>query len=325
MTRSIKSSIIWLLALVAFTPSLLAAEDDNKQEIEELKRAVESLQKRVKELEAGQAPPAAPAPAAAPPAAAPAPVVAKPGEAPSPAEEAEAKMATYGRQSPVNYRGNVDDKQEAAARPGDYTLDPQYRGFIPIPHTVFMIKFNPKPRLDMTVDTQNSGDDFRFVPAKIPVEGSPEHGGGERFNANGNGSQLRLDVRAPSVGGNFRFYYQNDFFGSDTKNFQYRLQHLYGQYYGLVAGFTYGIFEDPDAWPDTIDYEGPNSVIFARRPLAHYTFTLPESLSLTLGIEQPDSFVDTTGDPDASRRSRPPAVQHDLSFHRRPWRHVRWP
>ena len=87
--------------------------------------------------------------------------------------------------------------------------------------------------------------------------------------------------------GNFRLYYQNDFFGSDTSQMQYRLQHFYGQYYGIVGGFTYGVFEDPDAWPDTVDYEGPNAVIFARRPLLHYTLELPADWSLTLGLEEP--------------------------------------
>ncbi|MGH3088056.1 MAG: DcaP family trimeric outer membrane transporter, partial [Rubrobacteraceae bacterium] len=243
------------------------------------------------------------------PAHAPAPVVTKPGEAPSPAEEAEAKAAAaYGRQSPVRYRGTFDDKQEAAARPGDYTLDPEYRGFIPIPDTVFMIKFNPKPRVDNTVDSDNPGNDSRFVTATIPVEGTPQQGGGERFNANGNGSQIRLDMRAPSMAGNFRFYYQNDFFGSNSKDFQYRLQHLYGQFLGFTGGFTYGIFEDPDAWPDTVDYEGPNAVIFARRPLVHYRMSLADEWNLTLGLEDPDILVDTSGsgDPPASRRTRAP-------------------
>ncbi|HEY5656488.1 MAG TPA: DcaP family trimeric outer membrane transporter [Myxococcota bacterium] len=229
------------------------------------------------------------------------------GEAPSPAEEMEAEMRErYGIQDPVTYRGTFDDKQEAAPRPGDYTLDPQYRGFIPVPNTVFMIKFNPKPRLDMTLDSKNAGSEYRFVPAKFPVEGMPDYGGGWRFNANGNGSQLRLDVQAPAAPGNFRFYYQNDFFGSDEANFRYRLQHLYGQYHGVVAGFTYGIFENPDAWPDTVDYEGPNSVIFARRPLVHYTKILNEDWQLTVGLEDPDIYVDNTGASDAKRRTRAP-------------------
>ena len=97
---------------------------------------------------------------------------------------------------------------------------------------------------------------------------------------NANATQLRLDVRAPELGGNFRFYYQNDFFGSgsDTGDMKYRVQHLYGQFYGFKAGFTYGVWEDPDSWPDTVDYEGPNAVIFSRRPVAQYTYRLERQL-----------------------------------------------
>ena len=156
------------------------------------------------------------------------------------------------------------------ARPGDYVLDPAFRGYIPIPRTIFMVKFNPKPRLDMMFTTKNPGDArYRFVTAKLPLESSPTFGG-EQFNGTANGSQIRVDMRAPSMPGNFRLYYQNDFFGSNSSQMSYRLQHFYGQYYGLVAGFTYGVFEDPDSWPDTVDYEGPNALIFARRPLVHY-------------------------------------------------------
>jgi len=291
------------------------AQGASASEVEELKRAMErqeqsirELKDRINELEGEKAP-------AVPRVVAPPPPVTKQGEAPSPAEEAEAELvAEYGRQSPVMYRANLDDKQEAASRPEDFMLDPQYRGFIPIPNTVFMIKFNPKPRLDMMFDTDNAGNDYRFVTAHIPVETDSSYGGGERFNANGNGSQLRLDMRAPTLEGNLRFYYQNDFFGSDSGHFKYRLQHMYGQFHGLLIGYTYGIFEDPDAWPDTVDYEGPNAVIFARRPLLHYTFTLPEDLYLTLGVEDPDAYIDTTGQPDASNRFRAP----DTGFN------VRW-
>jgi hypothetical protein len=92
--------------------------------------------------------------------------------------------------------------------------------------------------------------------------------------------------------GDFRFYYQNDFFGSDTSNMKYRLQQLYGQFYGFKAGFTYSVWEDPDVWPDTVDYEGPNAVIFARRPVAQYTVSWNDNWNTTFGVEQPDWYVD---------------------------------
>jgi hypothetical protein len=185
-------------------------------------------------------------------------------------------------------------------------MDPSYRGYIPIPATVFMVKFNPKPRLDMMFTTRNPGDaKYRFAPVLFPVQSEPDFGG-EQFNGTANGSQIRVDMRAPSLPGNFRLYYQNDFFGDDTRQMRYRLQHFYGQYYGIVGGFTYSVFEDPDAWPDTVDYEGPVSQIFARKALIKYTREVAPDWSVTLGLEDPNIAVETTGDAGASSQAKAP-------------------
>jgi hypothetical protein len=101
-------------------------------------------------------------------------------------------------------------------------------------------------------------------------------------------------VRAPDMPGNFRFYYNNDFFGSGT-GMAYRLKQMYGQLYNFTAGFTYSIFEDPDVWPDTVDFEGPNSAIFARQATARYMLALNDNWQINFGVEQPSSEVDTTG------------------------------
>ena len=205
-----------------------------------------------------------------------------------------------GHKSPVTYRGALNDQQEAASRPKDFTLDPKYQGFIPVPNTPVLIKFNAKPHLDMISDNKNAGNQNRFVPSAFPLKGSANYGGGEQFSMNANATQLRLDVRAPDFAdGSFRFYYQNDFFGSgsDTGDMKYRVQHIYGQLYGFKAGFTYGVFEDPDSWPDTVDYEGPNSVLFSRRPVAQYTYAWNNNWNTTFGIEKPDTYIDTASGP----------------------------
>jgi hypothetical protein len=161
------------------------------------------------------------------------------------------------------------------------------------------MKFNAKPHVDATSDNRNAGNQNRFVPAVFPLQGDPNFGGGEQFHMNANATQLRFDVRAPEMDGNFRFYYQNDFFGSgsDTGDMKYRVQHLYGQLYGFKAGFTYGVWEDPDSWPDTVDYEGPNAVIFSRRPVAQYTYAWNKNWNTTFGVEKPDIFVDLNSGP----------------------------
>lgn len=231
------------------------------------------------------------------------------GAAPSPAEKAEIEQGLrYGQKSPITYRRTLSDQQAPAARAGDFVLDPEYRGFIPIPHTVLVMKLNVRPRVDMLASSAASGSEFRFVPALFYQRGQEGYSDEWRFKANANGSQIRLDFRSPTTPGSFRLYYQNDFFGDDGKPMRYRLQHLYGQYHGVVAGYTFGLFEDPDAWPDTVDYEGPNSVVFARRALIHYQKAFGDEFSVTVGLENPEVYVDTTlsGTSQGSARSRSP-------------------
>jgi hypothetical protein len=283
------------VALVAIAGLLGGARDARaaSADVEELKRQVQILQQRIDQLEQRERAQQQAAP----------PAHAQPGQAPATAAAVPSgtEPAVTGEVAEVKDRKSLDNQQEAAPRPGDLTLDPKYRGFTRIPNTKVLIKFNAKPRVDMTIDPSNTGDDNRFVTAKIPVTGQPGGGGGSQFNINAKGSQLKIDVRAPEIPGSPRFYYENDFYGSGGGEFPYRIRHLYGQYYNIIVGQTFSIFEDPDVWPDTVDYEGPNSAIFARRPLIRYLLPLDKEWQLNFGIEQPESEVDLTGQPEGAR------------------------
>ena len=288
-------SIVALRATALVVSAWAAPARGASQEVEELKQQVKMLQQRIEQLEQHEKEKAA----------APAPASVGPGGAlattPGTVVPSATAPAIEGEASAVKNRASLRDQQEAAPRPGDFTLDPKYRGFTRIPNTPVLIKFNAKPRTDVTLDTKNAGDDNRFITAKIPVTGDPTKGGDPQFNINAKGSQLRIDVRAPEIAGAPRFYYENDFYGSGGGEFPYRIRHLYGQYYNIIVGQTYSIFEDPDVWPDTVDYEGPNSAIFARRPLVRYLQPIGKEWQLNFGIEQPESEVDLNGQPDNAR------------------------
>src|SRR4051812_47397382 len=322
-SKLIRTSTIMaaLLALLFAAPGLQAQTDEAfnqlKAMVEDMKKTIEAQNARILELERNKAAQPVPAPAPTP----------TPGKtAPERLEESSPSIQTVEKiaageevahRSPVTYRATMNDQQEPASRPKDYTLDPKFQGFIPVPNTPVLMKFNAKPRLDMMVDNKNAGNDNRFVPFAFPLKGDPAYGGGEQFHANANGTQLRIDVRAPEMSGDFRFYYQNDFFGSgsDTGDMKYRIQHIYGQLYGFKAGFTYSVWEDPDSWPDTVDYEGPNAVIFARRPVAQYTYAWNENWNTTFGVEKPDIFVDLNSGPNPGVSTLTPMP--DLGFNTR--------
>jgi len=206
------------------------------------------------------------------------------------AGQGEKKEIAKGKTPDIKKRKALEDRQTPAPRLDDLTMHPDYRGFIPIPNTRAMIRFNARPRVDVAW-TNGQGDKNRFITARIPVQGEASYDGPTLFNINAKATNLIFEVVAPEMPGDPRFYYQNDFFGAGDKEYEFRVQHLYGQLYNLVIGQTYSVFEDPDVWPDTVDYEGPNSMIWARRPLIHYMVGLEENLKLTFGIEQPNSYV----------------------------------
>jgi hypothetical protein len=299
--------VILSLAVAASLPARAQNSDldDLKAQLKAMQKTMEEMQKKIDQLEKEKTaqPPPAPTPAPTP---TPAPG-ATALEKESPSVQTLEKIAEgqqVGHASPITPRENLNDQQDAAQRPGDLTLDPKYRGFIPVPNTPVLVKFNAKPRVDMTSDTKDSGNPDRFVTAQIPVKGQADFGGSEQFNVNARGSQLRVDVRAPELAGNLRFYYQNDFFGSGS-GMSYRLQQMYGQFFNITAGFTYSCFEDPDAWPDTVDFEGPNSAIFARRALVRYMLPLSEAWQLNFGVEAPGAELDGSGTPSGVSAQNP--------------------
>src|SRR4029077_5128527 len=281
MTTKYRKKLVVSLALlvgIGITASARGSElDELKATIQSMQKNMEQMQKKITELEQEnnkQKKKAAPSRAAPPPAAAVEPAAGSTTSAAGSSDQvitiAPTAVTIEGRASEIKDRPAMDDQQEAAPRPNDLTLDPKYRGFVPIPNPPALIKFNAKPRGDFTDDPQNTGNPDRFVTAQIPVDGDFFQGGGNQFNVNAKGSQLSLDVRAPDLPGSPRFYYQNDFFGSGGGDLNFRVRQLYGQIFNVVLGQSFSVFEDPDAWPDTVDYEGPNSAIFARRPLVRY-------------------------------------------------------
>jgi cell division protein FtsB len=308
MTKRNKRSVILSLTLcasLALTAPARATEvDELRATVQAMQKSMEQMQARIGELEREnhKQKQQAAASRAAPPAPAEGTVASPPSGSVGGNQTvtiAPTAVTIEGRASEIKDRPALDDQQEAAPRPNDLTLDPKYRGFIPIPNTPILIKFNAKPRVDFTDDPQNTGNSDRFVTAQIPVEGDFFKNGGNQFNVNAKGSQLSIDVRAPELPGSPRFYYQNDFFGSGGGELPFRVRQLYGQIYNVVLGQTFSVFEDPDAWPDTVDYEGPNSAIFARRPLVRYMLPLTKKWQLNFGLEKPGAEVDTSIDGDA--------------------------
>ncbi|MFI5181406.1 MAG: DcaP family trimeric outer membrane transporter [Thermoanaerobaculia bacterium] len=292
-----------LAILVTLLSAPAAAQETS--EVERLRTAVEQLEKTVQELKARLSA-LEKEKAAAPvqqPQQQPAPAPTSPAPTPTPAP-------TAGLVPDYNTMG---DQQPAAPRPDNVPLDPELKGFLPIPGTLSMVRFGGSARVDAIYDLANNGNPNWFVPSSIPVPGQSGTDGGGRFTLQAKATRMSLEFRRPfGSSDRLRIYYENDFFGdSSSPTMTYRLRHFYGQAWNFLLGQTFSAFANVDSWPDTVDYEGPNAMIMKRQPQVRYTQPLsrtPEDRQVVfLSVEQSGSEVDVSGfPPDGAGANRLP-------------------
>jgi hypothetical protein len=203
--------------------------------------------------------------------------------------------------TPVRDADTFLDLQQAAPRVNNAPLDPKLKGFIPIPGTDTVFKIGGSARLDAIMDLSNNGNPNQFVPSTIPVRGEPGWDGGERSTLHAKGTRLSLELRRPVPwDGTLRIYTEYDFFDDSTSSaMKFRARHFYGQAWNFLIGQTFSAFMDVDAFPDVVDYQGPNGIVNRRQPQIRYTLPIYDSASkvqLFASVEQPESQINTNTD-----------------------------
>ncbi len=171
-------------------------------------------------------------------------------------------------------------RADTAAPPND----PQLRGFIPIPGTETMVKLGGFAKVNAIYDFGPAGNPDKLVTATIPV------GSGDAHNANldANATRFSFDVRRPSALGPLRFYLENDFYGGAGST-AFRLRQAHGQVGNTYAGYGYSAFTDSDAFPETLDDEGPNAEALLRVAAIRQIWKLGGGMTATLSVEDPSS------------------------------------
>jgi hypothetical protein len=210
--------------------------------------------------------------------------------------------------TPVRDADTFGDLQQAAPRANNAPLDPKLKGFIPIPGTDTIFKIGGSARIDAIADLNNNGNPNQFLPSTIPVRDQPGWDGGERSTLHAKGTRLSLELRRPVAwDGTLRIYSEYDFFDDSTSSsMKFRVRHFYGQAWNFLIGQTFSAFMDIDAFPDVVDYQGPNGIVNRRQPQIRYTLPIHQGdtkFQLFASVEQPESKIDTDTDefPDGAR------------------------
>ena len=171
----------------------------------------------------------------------------------------------------ANYQTFSQDPQ-AAARIDNAPLDPNYPGFFRLPGTSTLLKIGGYFKTDFIYDGKPAGNPDSFIPSSFPQDAP----GVNNSTVSIRPTRLSLDFRVPvNTLGDVRFYVEGDFFGSNSTT--PRLRHAYTQVKNLLIGQTFSNFQDPDAGPDTLDFQGPNSQVAIRNPQIRYSVKLGEN------------------------------------------------
>ncbi|HUD70430.1 MAG TPA: DcaP family trimeric outer membrane transporter [Dongiaceae bacterium] len=219
-----------------------------QKEIAELRLLIESLTRRVDELQ---------------------------GEVPT----VETRKAIEERLAKVETAAN-----KTPELPPDIVSAGDFPGSIRIPGTDAAIKFGGRVRVAMVSTLDPLGSKDRFLTNSIPVNPSPALDDGKQTNINANTTRFNFEMRTPTGAGQVRTFIEGDFFGTNNS---FRLRHAYGQYHGFLFGQTWSTFSDPSANHEDLDFEGVSSDNVVRQPQMRYNWRTTPNHSVAFAIETP--------------------------------------
>lgn len=285
--RTRKIVCLILAFLVAGAMPLVGAAQSNssnptaqelRKQLDELREQMNKLQMKISELETSKTPEAVP-----------------PSTASSSKQEGTIQAAQPPLQGETSKQvgeatatyNTFSEDTVAAARFNNVPLDPKYNGFFRLPGTQTILKIGGYFKTDFIYDLKPAGNTDSFIPSSIPIP-SPVTVNNSTVSIRP--TRLSLDFRIPSTKiGDVRFYLEGDLFGTNATT--PRLRHAYAQAKNFLIGQTFSNFMDPDAFPDTLDFQGPNGMVSVRNPQLRYGFALSQSTTLYISVEKPSSDI----------------------------------
>src|SRR5687767_9686528 len=157
------------------------------------------------------------------------------------------------------------------------------------------LDFSGFAMLDMGYQTnQNHPDWFDTVrPTKLP---SFENEFGADGNFYAGVRQSRFGVRSftPTDMGELRTIFEFELFGTgvDAGQTTFRLRHAWGELGKIGAGQTWSPFMDIDVFPNSLEYWGPNGMVFFRNVQVRWMPIKGVYTRLTFALERPGASAD---------------------------------
>jgi hypothetical protein len=131
-------------------------------------------------------------------------------------------------------------------------------------------------------------------PTKLPSFDN-EFGEDGRFFAGVRQSRLGVKGFIPTDLGEIKTIFEFELFGTgvDAGQTTFRLRHAWGELGQIGAGQTWSPFMDPDVFPNSVEYWGPNGMVFFRNVQLRWTPWQDEGGSrFAVALERPGASAD---------------------------------
>jgi hypothetical protein len=197
-------------------------------------------------------------------------------QAPSPGER-HTGLATRQRETAAQ-------NETTAARINNEEISAPLQGFIRFPGTQTLFRPGGFVKTDFFYDLNYAGSYYgAYVPSSFPSAPQPKTA---NSTVSMRPSRFNVEFRQPSVyGSDVKAYLELDFLGNYDRN-SLRLRHFYAQWRNVLIGQYWSAFGDPDAFPDTLEFEGPPGIMGVRQPQMRYTIPVSKRHSLGVSVEK---------------------------------------
>jgi hypothetical protein len=131
-------------------------------------------------------------------------------------------------------------------------------------------------------------------PVKLPAF-EDEFGRDGRWFSGVRQSRLGVRTYTPTDLGELRTNFEFELFGTgvDAGQTTFRLRHAWGELGQIGAGQTWSVFMDPDVFPNSIEYWGPNGMIFFRNVQFRWTpWSTDAGSRFAVALERPGASGD---------------------------------
>ncbi len=199
---------------------------------------------------------------------------------------------------PVDYYGTetrtretANEEQMGAPRIDNEPMDPELLGYFRLPGTQTYMKFGGFVKTDLFYDLNFAGNYYgAYVPSSFPSTPTPHS---EDSTVSMRPTRFTWEVRQGTLantGKEVKIYFDFDFLSNYDRN-SIRLRQFYAQYDNFLAGQAWSAFADPDAFPDTLEFEGPPGIIGLRSPQFRYTYPVSKHHSVGVSVEKSGTDV----------------------------------